>query len=118
MITAIILTFFIGTLTGYIVAALMAVSSNADRAREEQEKATEQPPVFKCEEKKLIPLIAVQEIPLDDISPYPNDIMQKVITNSLMGQFNDEIRQRVVWDIDPYRRKHIVKLRIWVDTET
>ena len=37
MITAII-TFFIGTLTGYITAALMAVSSNADRAREEQEQ--------------------------------------------------------------------------------
>lgn len=112
MITAIILTFFIGTLTGYVVAALMAVSSNADRAREEQEKATEQPPVFKRE------LVAVQEIPFEDISPYPNEIVQKAITNSLMGQFTDEIRQRVVWSIDPYRRKHIVKLRIWVDTET
>jgi hypothetical protein len=116
MITAIIITFFIGTLTGYITAALMAVSSNTDRAREEQE--TEQPPVFKVEEKKLIPLVAVQEIPFKDISPYPNDIVQKAITNSLMGQFNDKIRERVVWDIDPYRRKHIVKLRIWVDTET
>ena len=118
MITVIILTFFIGTLTGYVVAALMAVSSNADRTREEQEKATEQPPVVKIEEKKLMPLVAVQEIPFDDISPYPNEIVQKAITNSLMGQFNDDIKQRVVWDIDPYRRKHIVKLRIWVDTET
>jgi hypothetical protein len=116
MITAIIITFFIGTLTGYVVAALMAVSSNADRAREEQ--ATEQPPVFKVEEKKLIPLVAVQEIPFECISTSPNEIEEKAIANSLMGQFNDEIRQRVVWDIDPYRRKHIVKLRIWVDTET
>lgn len=118
MITAIILTFFIGTLTGYVVAALMAVSSNADRAREEQEKATEQPPVFKVEEKKLIPLVAVQEIPFECISTSPNEIEERAIANSLMGQFNDKIRQRVVWDIDPYRRKHIVKLRIWVDTET
>ena len=46
------------------------------------------------------------------------DMSIKAITNSLMGQLNDDIKQRVVWDIDPYRRKHIVKLRIWVDTET
>lgn len=51
MITAIIITFFSGTLTGYVVAALMAVSSNTDREREEQEKATEQPPVFKHDTK-------------------------------------------------------------------
>ena len=116
MITAIIITFFIGTLTGYVVAALMAVSSNADRAREEQE--TEQPPVFKVEEKKLKPLVAVQEIPFECISSSPNEIEEKAIANSLMGQLNDDIKQRVVWNIDPYRRKHIVKLRIWVDTET
>ncbi len=33
MITAIIITFFIGTLTGYVVAALMAVSSNTEREK-------------------------------------------------------------------------------------
>lgn len=110
MITTIIITFFIGTLTGYVVAAIMAASSNADRAREEQ------PPVIK-EEKRLKPLVAVQEIPFECISSSPNEIEEKAIANSLMGQFNDEIRQRVKWDIDPYRRKHIVKLRIWVDKE-
>ena len=118
MITAIIITFFIGTLTGYVVAALMAVSSNTEREREEQERTTEQPPVFKVEEKKLIPLVAVQEIPFECISSSPNEIEEKAIANSLMGQLNDDIKQRVVWNIDPYRRKHIVKLRIWVDTET
>lgn len=106
-----ILCLIIGGCVGFVTAAIMTTSSTEDRAREEQ------PPVFKVEEKKLIPLVAVQEIPFECISTSPNEIEEKAIANSLMGQFNDKIRQRVVWDMDPYRRKHIVKLRIWVDTE-
>ena len=109
-----ILGAIVGGCIGFVMAAIMSNAHELDE--QERRKAAKQPPVIK-EEKKLKPLVAVQEIPFECISSSPDEIEEKAIANSLMGQFNDEIRQRVKWDIDPYRRKHIVKLRIWVDKE-
>ena len=112
MITAIIITFFIGTLTGYIVAALMAVSSNADRAREEQEKATEQPPVFKVEEKKLIPLESHLAVNLDE---EPDESTHEAIAKEVLEQISGDIRQGVKVYKDDIERQYIYHLKLWVE---
>lgn len=110
MITAIIITFFIGTLTGYVVAALMAVSSNADRAREEQ--ATEQPPVFKVEEKKLIPLESHLAVILGE---EPDESTHEAITKEVLEQISGDIRQGVKVYKDDIERQYIYHLKLWVE---
>lgn len=110
MITAIIITFFIGTLTGYVVAALMAVSSSADRAREEQ--ATEQPPVFKVEEKKLIPLESHLAVNLDG---EPDESTHEAITKEVLEQISGDIRQGVKVYKEDITRQYIYHLRLWVE---
>lgn len=110
MITAIILTFFIGTLTGYITAALMAVSSNADRAREEQ--TTEQPPVFKVEEKKLIPLESHLAVNLDE---EPDESTHEAITKEVLEQISGDIRRGVKVYKDDIERQYIYHLKLWVE---
>ena len=116
MITAIILTFFIGTLTGYIVAALMAVSSNTDRAREEQE--TEQPPVFKIEEKKLKPIVIKMRIPRNELERVEICHRGTYIGHKIMREVEKELQHYVIEERDPLYMEYVYMVRFWVDTET
>ena len=111
MITAIIITFFIGTLTGYVVAALMAVSSNTEREREEQERTTEQPPVFKVEEKKLIPLESHLVVNLDE---EPSEITHEAIKEELLEQIGKDITKNATFYKDAITRQYIYHLKVWV----
>lgn len=115
MITAIILTFFIGTLTGYITAALMAVSSNADRAREEQEKATEQPPVIKSSSYKTTLLEAYETIDLNDFPPevVDSDEFMVMVTNHLTAQLANELKEKVWANVNIQELKKTYHLNIW-----
>lgn len=113
MITAIIITFFIGTLTGYVVAALMAVSSNADRAREEQEKATEQPPVFKAE-KKLEPIVVKTRIPRNELERIEISHRGACIGHKIMREVEKELRHYVIEYRDPLYMEYVYVVRFWV----
>ena len=118
MITAIIITFFIGTLTGYVVAALMAVSSNADRAREEQEKTTEQPPVFKCEEKKLKPIVIKTRIPRNELERVEICHRGAYIGHKIMREVEKELQHYVIEERDPLHMEYVYMVRFWVNTGT
>ena len=114
MITAIIITFFIGTLTGYVVAALMAVSSNADRAREEQEKATEQPPVFKVGEKKLEPIVVKTRIPRNELERIEISHRGAYIGHKIMKAVEKELQHYVIEYRDPLYMEYVYVVRFWV----
>jgi hypothetical protein len=90
----------------------MAVSSNADRAREEQEQATEQPPVFKCEEKKLIPLESHLAVNLDE---EPDESTHEAIEKEVLEQISGDIRRGVKVYKDDITRQYNYHLRLWVE---
>lgn len=114
MITAII-TFFIGTLTGYVVAALMAVSSNAEREREEQERATEQPSVLKSNSYKATMLKAHETIDLNDFPPevIDSDEFMVMVTNHLTAQLANDLKEKVWANTNIKELKKTYHLKIW-----
>lgn len=115
MIAYTIFCIVIGALFGYIAAALMVVSSNTDRQREEQE---ESPLVMTTvNETKLAPIVAHVRIPREELEQIDETKQREYINYKLMGTIEKQLLDHVIVERDPRYMEYVCTLRLWAEKE-
>lgn len=112
MIAYTIFCIAIGELFGYIAAALMVVSSNTDRYREEN-PPTDTPVI--CEEQKLVPIEAKVRIPREELEHIDETKQRGYINYKLMVAIEKQLFDYVIVERDPRYMEYVCALRLWAE---